>query len=200
MGNLTFTHKGGDPPPLNDPRSPSELSFEAVYRAHFDFVWRTLRRLGVSEADAPDAAQEVFLVVHRRLAEFEGRAKLTTWLFRMCFRVASDHSRRAHVRREVNNDAALEAFTDPGGDAEQRTAQQDDLRLLEAALSTMSLEHRTVFVLFELEGLTSVEIAELLELPLGTVYSRLRRARALFERAIKQRARPPSLSLAREGI
>jgi RNA polymerase sigma-70 factor, ECF subfamily len=184
---------------LNDPGSSSEHAFEAVYRAHFGFVWRSLRRLGVSETDAPDAAQEVFLVVHRRLAEFEGRAKLTTWLFRMCFRVASDHARRAHVRREVNNDPALEAFPDPQGDAEQRTSQQDDLRLLEAALRTMSLEHRSVFVLFELEGLTSIEIAELLELPLGTVYSRLRRARALFERAVKQRARPSSLTLAREG-
>jgi RNA polymerase sigma-70 factor, ECF subfamily len=184
---------------LDDPGTPPELCFEAVYRAQFAFVWRSLRRLGVPEADTPDAAQEVFLVVHRRLAEFEGRAKLTTWLFRMCFRIASDHSRRAHVRHEVNNDAALEALTDPGGDAEQRSEQQDDLRMLEAALSTMSLEHRTVFVLFELEGLTSVEIAEVLELPLGTVYSRLRRARALFERAIKQRTRPSSLTLAREG-
>jgi len=184
---------------LNDPGSPSELSFEAVYRAHFAFVWRTLRRLGVSEADTSDAAQEVFLVVYRRLAEFEGRAKLTTWLFRVCFRVASDHGRRAHVRREVNNDAALEAFPDRESDAEQRTSQQDDFRLLEAALSTMSLEHRSVFVLFELEELTSVEIATLLELPLGTVYSRLRRARALFERAIRQRARPSFLTLAREG-
>jgi len=184
---------------LDDPGSPSELSFEAVYRAHFAFVWRTLRRLGVREADTPDAAQEVFLVVHRRLGEFEGRAKLTTWLFRVCFRVASDHCRRAHVRREVQNDAAVEALTDPGGDAEQLSAQKDDLLLLEAALATMSLEHRTVFVLYELEALSSVEIAELLEIPLGTVHSRLRRARALFERAVKRKASPSLLALAREN-
>ena len=66
------------------------MTFKEVYDEHFRFVWRSLRRLGVRESDVPDAVQDVFLVVHRRLAEFEGRSKVTTWLFGICFRVARD--------------------------------------------------------------------------------------------------------------
>ena len=71
------------------------MTFEEAYRAHFAFVWRSLRRLGIREEDAADAAQEVFIVVHRKLPEFAGNSKLTTWLYGICFRVASER-RRAH--------------------------------------------------------------------------------------------------------
>jgi len=171
-------------------------TFEEAYEAHFDFVWRSLRRLGVREADTLDAAQDVFVVVHRKLAGFEGRAKLTTWLFRICLHVASEHRRRAHVRREVLDDTAMESLVEPGLDAEQVHAQKQQLRFLERALDAMSLPHRTVFVLFELEGLACPEIAEMLELPLGTVYSRLRKARVVFEGAARKRARSPMPALA----
>src|ERR1043165_2409120 len=69
------------------------MTFEEVYRAHFAFVWRSLRRLGIREEDAADTAQEVFIVVHRKLPEFAGRSKLTTWLYGVCFRVASERRR-----------------------------------------------------------------------------------------------------------
>lgn len=176
------------------PQAP--LAFERVYREHFSFVWRSLRRLSVRERDVADAVQEVFLVVHRRLGEFEGRAKLSTWLFRICLHVASDHARRAHVRREVLGDTELDELSDPRSDLESHRARREGLRLLEQALAAMSLEQRAVFVLFELEGLTSGEIAEALSLPLGTVYSRLRRARELFQKAIAQCSadRPPLIA------
>ncbi len=166
-------------------RAPS-ARFESVYREHFAFVWRSLRRLSVRESDVADAVQEVFLVVHRRLDEFEGRAKLSTWLFRICLNVASDYGRRAHVRREVLGDSALDGLSDPRADLEGERVRHDELRVLEQALAAMSLEHRAVFVLFELEGSTTSEIAETLSLPLGTVYSRLRRGRELFEKAVKR--------------
>src|SRR5690242_19825197 len=89
-------------------QAPPLPPFETLYREQFAFVWRSLYRLGIREADISDSAQEVFLVAHRRLQEFEGRAKLTTWLFRICLNVARDQLRRAHVRREVLDEATLE--------------------------------------------------------------------------------------------
>jgi RNA polymerase sigma-70 factor (ECF subfamily) len=166
------------------PVTAATPSFEEVYRAYFAYVWRTLRRLGVREADAPDAAQEAFLVVHRRLAEFEGRAKLSTWLFRICLHVASDHSRRAHVRREVLDGADFDALSHPASRADAGALLREDLARLERGLSALDIDERAVFVLFEIEGATSAEIAASLEVPLGTVYSRLRRARQIFVDAL----------------
>src|SRR5689334_15233045 len=79
------------------------LTFKEVYEEQFRFVWRSLRRLGVRESDVADAAQDVFLVVHRRLGEFEGRSKVSTWLYGICYRVARDRRRLAHVRHHVDN-------------------------------------------------------------------------------------------------
>jgi RNA polymerase sigma-70 factor (ECF subfamily) len=163
------------------------VTFDEVYDVHFDFVWRCLRRLGVPEADAHDVAQEVFLVVHRRLAAFEERSKLTTWLFRICFHAARDRRQRAHVRREVLDETAIEQTHDPSDDAHALVEKSDDLALFYEALDTMDLEQRAVFSLFELEGMTGNEIAEALEIPLGTAYSRLRLARDAFRRAVLRR-------------
>jgi RNA polymerase sigma-70 factor, ECF subfamily len=159
------------------------MDFRETYDAHFDFVWRSLRRLGVREADLPDALQEVFLVVHRRLAEFEGRAKLTTWLFRIAMRVASDRQRLAHVRRELLDDQVLEGCPDEQVDLARDAERREEAEQLEAALARMDLDQRAVFTLFELEGMTGDEIAETLQIPLGTVYSRLRLGREAFRKA-----------------
>ena len=173
-------------------------SFEAVYRAYFAYVWRTLRRLGVREADSLDATQEAFLVVYRRLSEFEGRAKLSTWLFRICLNVASDHTRRAHVRREVLEGADFDALSHPSSRADAGATFHEDLARLERALLNLSLDERAVFVLFELDGATTTEIASSLELPLGTVYSRLRRARQIFMDAVTGDERSPNVQKAWE--
>jgi len=165
---------------------PRELYLENV-----DFVWRSLRRLGVPEPDVADSAQEVFLVAFRRMDQFEGRARWTTWLYRICFRVASERRRRAHVRREIPcEQAALELLLPPTRD------EHAELEVLDALLDAMDLEQRAVFTLFELEGFTGPEIAELLDVPLPTVYSRLRLARADFAaRARRIRARGAHLGL-----
>lgn len=161
------------------------MTFEDVYAEHFEFVWRTLRRLGVPVADLPDVAQDVFLVVHRRLADFEERAKVTTWLFRIAARAARDRRRRAHVRREVvaEDDSLLEAV-DPTADPSVALERADDHALLELALSALDQEQREVFTAFELEGMPGHAIAAALEIPLGTVYSRLRLGRERFRQGI----------------
>ena len=188
-------------PVSSPPTPPAELlRFREVYDAHFSFVWRTLCRFGVREADLPDAAQEVFMVVHRRLADFEGRSQLTTWLFRICLRVARGRVRRASARYEVlaGNEAAE---GQPALDTFDPVERSDARALLERALASMTLDQRAVFSLCEFEGLTGDEVAEVLEISLGTVYSRLRRARELFQRSLRTAAplRQPPLSAAREG-
>jgi RNA polymerase sigma-70 factor (ECF subfamily) len=159
------------------------MNFRALYDDHFRFVWRSLRRLGVRESDAQDAAQDVFLVVHRQLPEFEGRSKVTTWLFGICFRVAADRRKRAHVRRRAEGNDPLPDAPDERTDVAAEAERRQGLALLEVLLDELPLEQRAVFTLFELEGMTGDDIAETLEIPLGTVYSRLRLARAAFRRA-----------------
>lgn len=181
------------------PATQSQMTFEELYDREFDFIWRTLRRLGVPERDLPDAAQEVFVVVHRQLGTFEGRAKVTTWLFKIALRVARDRRRRAHVRRELPGSDFVEAIADPRDDVTLDLERRDDLALFDAALGGLDLEQRAVFTLFELEGLTGQGIAELLEIPLGTVYSRLRLSRTAFRVSLKRlaaRAAAPGLVLA----
>jgi len=162
---------------------PALASFRELYDDNVAFVWRALRRLGVSEADTPDAVQEVFLVAHRRLADFEGRSKASTWLFGIAFRVASDRRKRADVRRQVLDDEAVDAATDDGADGRNLDDRLHAAAVLERVLATLPIEQRAVFVLFELEEQTSAEIAEAMGTPLGTVHSRLRLAREAFQAA-----------------
>lgn len=160
------------------------VNFDDLYDRHFDFVWRSLRRLGVPEADLHDTAQDVFLVVHRRLPAFEERSKVTTWLFRICLHAARDRRRKAHVRREVLDPGLFEHLRDDAEDATALLEKRDDLELFDGALESMAIDQRAVFLLFELEGVSGNDIAETLEIPLGTVYSRLRLAREAFRRAV----------------
>lgn len=159
------------------------MNFRTVYEENFDFVWRSLRRLGVREADLPDAMQEVFVVVHRKLDEFEGRARITTWLFRICMNVARDRHRLAHVRREVLDEDRLASALDDREDVSVTIERKQAIAQLEAALERLDFDQRAVFVLFELEGQSGDEIAATLQIPLGTVWSRLRLGREAFRKA-----------------
>lgn len=163
----------------------AQTSFRQVYDENFRFVWRSLRRLGVRESDIADTVQEVFVVVHRKLPEFQGQSKMSTWLFAISMRVASDHRRSAVVRREIATEGSIlgehaDPAADVGADAERREKQA----LLDKILDEMPDEQRTVLVLFELEGMSGLEIAELVDCPIGTVHSRLRLARDSFRRAV----------------
>jgi RNA polymerase sigma-70 factor, ECF subfamily len=152
-------------------------TFEEVYELHFDFVWRSLRRLGVAASGLDDATQEVFLVVHRRLHEFEGRARLTTWLFRIALNIAEHHKRRA-LRKpsEPLNDTLATHTQTP----QEVLAQRQEHELVYEILAKLDDEKRTVFVLAELEEISPNDIALILGVPVNTVYSRLRVARQQF--------------------
>jgi RNA polymerase sigma-70 factor (ECF subfamily) len=144
----------------------------------------------VRAADLPDVAQDVFVVVHARLAEFDGRAKVTSWLFRICMNAASNYRRLAHVRREAFDPSAIAAVVAEAPSATSRLEQREDLALFETALDTMDLDQRAAFVLFELVGMSGPDLAETLEIPLGTAYSRVRLARDAFRLAVmRERAR-----------
>ncbi len=161
-------------------------TFQEVYRAHFRLVWRTLGRLGVREADLMDVTQNVFIIVHRQLAGFEGRAELTTWLFSICRLVAKDYLRSAPIRREVVVDVREIARRGGNGDGPlQRLDSQDLSQLLETILNKIPEKLRDVFVMFELDEMSGEEIARLLNVPVGTVRSRLRLAREAFQREVK---------------
>jgi RNA polymerase sigma-70 factor (ECF subfamily) len=161
--------------------------FRALYEAHFDFVWRSLRRLGVREPDATDQAQKVFLTAHAKLDGFEGRSRLSTWLFAICQRVASDYRRSAPIRREVTTDAAeIDLHAAWHDDAAAKSESGQRARVAEAILNKLPESQRMVFVLFELEEMSGLEIAELLGISVGTVRSRLRIAREVFGREVKR--------------
>lgn len=165
---------------------PELDAFEAIYREHFRFVWRSLRRLGVPESDVSDAAQDVFLVVHRRLEEFQGRSKMTTWLYGISLNVARDRKKLAHNRRRSSDDGPLDEAADESIDIAAEAERRQGLRLLESLLDALPLEQRAVFTLFEMDGLSGDAIAEMLDIPVGTVHSRLRLAREAFERNVKR--------------
>jgi RNA polymerase sigma-70 factor (ECF subfamily) len=171
----------------NDPPVPSLTEFEAVYRSHFRFVWRTLSRFGVRDADLMDMSQNVFVIVHRQLAGFEGRSELTTWLFSICRLVAKDYRRSAHIRREIVVDAREIGQRQPvQAGTLTRLDSQRLSELLEVILNSIPDKFRVVFVMFELDKMSGDEIARFLNVPEGTVRSRLRLARKAFNRKIKQ--------------
>jgi RNA polymerase sigma-70 factor, ECF subfamily len=159
--------------------SPEPLpSLRQVFDEHARYVIRTLRHFGIKEADVEDVAQEVFVTVHRKLPEFEGRSKLRTWLYAICLRVASDHRRRAHVVRERVTDS-------PPIDTGERTGAEPDTHLesrafVQQLLDVLDDDKRAVLVLYEIEGLTMREVAEVVGCPLQTAYSRLHAARELL--------------------
>ena len=164
-----------------------EMTFQEVYQEHFRFVWRSLRRLGVRESDVADAVQDVFVVVHRKIADFEGRSKVTTWLFGICLRVARDRRRLAHVRHDVSDEVTLSEKADERADVAAEAERRQGMAVLEAILDELPIEQRAVFTLFELDGLNGEAIAELLEIPVGTVHSRLRLARDAFRQILSRR-------------
>ncbi len=156
-----------------------------VVREHGTFVWRTLRRLGVRDADVDDVCQEVFLVVHGKIAGFEPRGSLRSWLYAICVRLAAAYRRRAPVRREVPTESPESTDVAPPPDASYEG--KESLVLLDRALDQLDDDKREVFVLYEVEQLAMPEVADLLGCPLQTCYSRHRAAResviAFFKRA-----------------
>ena len=157
-------------------------SLAEIFREHAPFVWRGLRRLGIPESDVEDVCQEVFVVVHRKLGEFEGRSSLRTWIYGICARTASDYRRSGRVRREVVTDAPPEISHEGG--QHDAVALRQARATLDRILDELDDDKRSVFVLYEIEELTMAEVAEALGCPLQTAYSRLHAARKVVEAGV----------------
>jgi len=174
------------------PREAAPLNVSEVHEKHADFVWRSLQRLGVRSADLEDLLQEVFIVVHRRLESFDGSARLTTWLFGICVRVASGHRNRAYVRRERSGtepelfDAITQEPTQSAANPEQALLDKELSEELEELLDGLDPVKRAMVVMFEIEGMSAPEIATLTDVPVNTVYSRLATARAELTAAARR--------------
>lgn len=170
--------------PISSDAPAKQASYEAIYEEHFDFVWRNVRRLGVPEALADDAVQDVFVVVHRRLSEFEGRSSVRTWLFGILLRVARDY-RRARARQDAKVDAmAVEAVADSTPTPADLLARREAARILEELLDQLDDDKRAILVLVELEQMSVADAAGALSLNVNTAHARLRAARQQLEAAV----------------
>ena len=162
-----------------------------LYEAHFDYVWHTLRRLGVRPAELEDVAHEVFIVVQRKASDFDPTRPEKPWLFGIAYRVAADQKRLVRHARET----ALEHDPPSGaGNAEAAAIARQHRRLVEAALAGLPLDQRAVFIMHDVDELTMPEIARALDVPLNTAYSRLRLGREAFTAAVRRiRARSETM-------
>ncbi|HEY6877978.1 MAG TPA: sigma-70 family RNA polymerase sigma factor, partial [Polyangiales bacterium] len=167
---------------------PAQLSFDQLYEQYVGFVWRSLQRLGVQTASLEDATQDVFVVVHRRLSDLRAEASVKAFLYAIALRVAQAYRRK--LRRKGAE--SLDCDTQPASETSplERVQATRALRVVEAFIASLDEAKRAVFVLSELEQMSAPEIASALELPVNTVYSRLRHAREHFVEYLRERGNP----------
>ena len=163
---------------------PRASDLRQLYKEQLAYVLRTLRRLGIRPAELEDAAHDVFVVVHRKLDCYDSQRPIRPWLFGIAFRTAAHYFERAHHRREVSSRTPERSDERPSAeeqlvDAEARTA-------VLSALATVDLDQRAVCILHDLDGLSAAEIARTLDIPLNTVYSRLRAGRLQWARTLRR--------------
>lgn len=155
----------------------------ALFSEHGRFVWRVLRRLGVTDADIEDVCQDVFLTAHCRLGAFEQRSSSRTWIYGICLKIASNYRRRSYRKRERAIDALPESAAEQPLEPDERLADLDD------ALSQLSEAKREVFVLYEFGELSMAEVAEVVGSPLKTCFSRLHAARRELRESLERAGR-----------
>jgi RNA polymerase sigma-70 factor (ECF subfamily) len=161
---------------------PSSVERRArLAREHYQFIWRSLRRLGVSVQSVDDAAQQVFMVAAQKIERIEPGCE-RAFLFQTALRVAMSIRRAYAQRREDVGDEPFDTIVDRAPLPDERAVQQQQRAHLDRLLDALPMDLRAPFVLYEIEGTSSPEIAALLDLPIGTVASRLRRARELFQK------------------
>jgi RNA polymerase sigma-70 factor (ECF subfamily) len=161
-------------------------SFLDLYEEHMPFVWNGVRRLGVPESAVEDVVQEIFLVVHKKLGDFEGRSSMRTWLFGIAIRVVRRYRRMQRSRGMSMTDSSdVDSLADAAGSSPHQSAERGQMiAMLYRLLDELDDEKREVLVLSELEQMTAPEIAEVTGANLNTVYWRLRTARQEFERRV----------------
>ncbi|MGD0679891.1 MAG: sigma-70 family RNA polymerase sigma factor [Polyangiaceae bacterium] len=164
--------------------SASPVRLREIIDKHYDFVWRTLRHLGVENASAEDAAQQVVCILARRLGEIAPGAEMS-FLFSTAVRVASE-ARRAARRRPVSDASDVDALPTPLPSPEELVDERCAREVLRNVLEAIPLDLRIIFVLFEIEELTVAQAAALVGIPVGTAASRLRRARETFHAIVRR--------------
>jgi RNA polymerase sigma-70 factor (ECF subfamily) len=195
LGQRRLSHVVEESPPLLDapargpassvPGAPA-LRLEEIYEEEFENVWRSLRRLGVPEANLEDAVQEVFVAAHARLHTFDRSRPIRPWLFGIAVRVAAEMRRGA--RRARWRSQLTDALVDPHPSGpEEAVAARQAQALVDRALATLDFDQRVVIVMHDLENMTAPAIAESLSVPLNTIYSRLRLARAKVLAFLRQK-------------
>jgi RNA polymerase sigma-70 factor (ECF subfamily) len=172
--------------PVRAREQTADAQFREIYERWFDDVAKWLYAFGVPSSDTEDLAQEIFLVVRKKLHRFDG-GNLAGWIYRITQLTVSDHRRRAwfkNLTRRRQVDLAQVELTTPG--PATRYEEAEDRRLLQALVAGMSEKLRTAFVLFEIEGYSGEEIARIQDVPLGTVWTRLHLARKAFWRLVRK--------------
>lgn len=174
---------------------PAATTFPEIFEQHARFLWRTVMNLGVPSREAQDLCQEVMIIVHRRLPDFDGTS-LRGWLYGICVRVASDYRRSARARHEIPHGEVPEVGA--AADQAEQLAQRAQRQRLMRALERLSDEKRAAVVLYDVEELTLAEVSEALGVPLQTAYSRIKAARQELRREL-ERDSQPDLGGAREA-
>lgn len=162
----------------------SAQRFQSVYEAELDYVWNSLRRLGIAPAHLEDLTHDVFTTAWKKLADYDASRPIRPWLFGIAMRLASDFRQRAWQHREVGGEE-IDASDDaplPDAHVERRQARAMVLEALDA----LPLERRAIFVMHELDGIGIPDVAVALNVPLNTAYSRLRLARRDFAEAVAE--------------
>ena len=158
---------------------------QSLVETHYEFVWRSLRRLGIQEADAEDVVQEVFLTASRRLDDILP-GKERAFLYRTAMNHAA-HARRSRGRRRETTELDAEERPSQAPSPEDLADRSRARTLFYQLMEELSAEQRAVFSLYELDQMTMAEISDTLDIPIGTVASRLRRARATFAKGLDRR-------------
>lgn len=173
------------PPQGADARPSSAPRFDDIYNDHFSFVWRCLRGLGVEPEALADAAQDVFLVVHRQLAGFRGESSPRTWLYGIARHIASNHQRRVR-RKQAALDPLVAEPEHPGPGPLERAEDAQAASFVEGFVAGLDARKRDVFILAVMEEMTIPEVAAALAIPVNTAYTRLRAVRAGLEQALRR--------------
>jgi RNA polymerase sigma-70 factor (ECF subfamily) len=167
-----------------------DAEFREIYETWFEDVVRWLFALGVPKSDTEDLAQEIFLVVRRNLNRFDG-GNLAGWLYRIAQLTVRDHRRRAWFKNLVLRRQEIDISRLPHGSANPQRSYEDaeTRRQVQLLMAKMSEKLRTTFILFEIEGYSGEEIAEIQDIPLGTVWTRLHKGRKEFWKLVKEQHR-----------
>jgi RNA polymerase sigma-70 factor, ECF subfamily len=179
-------------PARDAPADAATLNLTTIFRDHGQFIWLSLQRFGVRLSDLDDLAQDVFVVVHRKVSRLDPRGPIRPWLFGICMRVAANYRRRRRWKVEMPSSGRDHNRAAEVPLADDLLIKGEDRELAEQALTTLEVDKRAIIVMFEIEELPCAEIAELMNVPIGTVYSRLHAARRQLKAALARGSRSKS--------